>query len=57
MRQLVIVGAGNIGSRHLQALKLVKTPLKIHVIDPSMNALKISKERYDLLLLQKLGGL
>jgi predicted dehydrogenase len=47
MRQLVIVGAGNIGSRHLQALKLVKTPLKIHVIDPSMNALKISKERYD----------
>ncbi|MFW9947291.1 MAG: Gfo/Idh/MocA family oxidoreductase [Candidatus Odinarchaeota archaeon] len=47
MSQVVIVGAGNIGSRHLQALKSVKYPLTIHVIDPSEKALKISKERYD----------
>jgi len=47
MKQIVIVGAGNIGSRHLQALKSVKTPLKIDVIDPSVKSLQISKERYD----------
>ncbi|MFX0025164.1 MAG: oxidoreductase [Candidatus Hermodarchaeota archaeon] len=47
MKKIIIIGAGNIGSRHLQALKSVKTPLKIDVIDPSVKALKISKERYD----------
>ena len=47
MKKIIIIGAGNIGSRHIQALKSVKTPLKIHVIDPSVKALKISKERYD----------
>ena len=42
-----IIGAGQIGSRHLQALKTVKFPLTIMVIDPNQESLKITKERYD----------
>lgn len=42
-----VVGAGGIGSRHLQALKGVNLPLEITAIDPSAQSLKIAKERYD----------
>ena len=45
-KKVVIIGAGNIGSRHLQALKAVKIPLEIFVIDPSQASLDLSKERY-----------
>lgn len=44
---ILLMGAGNIGSRHLQGLKKVKTPLSIEVIDPSPEALKIAEERYN----------
>jgi len=47
MKNIAIIGAGNIGSRHLQALKKVIIPLDISVIDPSDDSLKIAKERYD----------
>lgn len=46
-RSVCIIGAGQIGSRHLQALKGVKTPLSIVVADQSENSLKIAKERYE----------
>lgn len=46
MKKCVIVGAGNVGSRHLQALKAVSTPLKIYVIDPNESSLNIAKNRY-----------
>lgn len=46
-RKILIIGAGNLGSRHLQALKTVKFPLNIAVIDPNKNSLNIAKERYD----------
>src|SRR3989344_2614564 len=46
MFNVYIIGAGQIGSRHLQALKIVKFPLSITVIDPSPESLKITKERY-----------
>lgn len=42
-----VIGAGEIGSRHLQALKGVKLPLNIAVIDPSDKSLNIAKERYN----------
>lgn len=42
-----VIGAGGIGSRHLQALKNVRFSLKITVIDPSEQSLNIAKERYD----------
>jgi predicted dehydrogenase len=47
MLKIKIVGAGQLGSRHLQALKAVKQPLQIHVIDPSTESLSIAKDRYD----------
>lgn len=42
-----VIGAGQIGSRHLQALKTVKFPLAITVVDPNQESLKTTKERYD----------
>lgn len=46
MKKIIIVGAGQIGSRHLQALKAVKTPLDITVFDISQGSLKTAEERY-----------
>lgn len=47
MKIICIIGVGNIGSRHLQALKNVKTPLSINVIDTSVDSLNLAKERYE----------
>lgn len=47
MNNVTIIGAGQIGSRHLQALKRVKVPLSITVVDPSERSLKIAKKRYE----------
>lgn len=47
MNRVYIIGAGQIGSRHLQALKSASVALDITVIDPSKNSLSISKKRYD----------
>jgi len=47
MRSVVIAGAGQLGSRHLQALKAVAGPLEIEVIDPSPEALRVARERYE----------
>ncbi|MEE9379257.1 MAG: Gfo/Idh/MocA family oxidoreductase [Candidatus Lokiarchaeia archaeon] len=47
MKKIALIGAGNIGSRHLQALKAVKIPLDILVIDPNPESLNIAQERYD----------
>lgn len=47
MFRIKIIGAGQLGSRHLQALKGVKQPLDIQVIDPSDASLQVAKERYE----------
>ncbi len=49
MRQLktiLLIGSGNIGSRHLQGLAKVKSPLSIEVFDPSIDSLKVAEERF-----------
>jgi hypothetical protein len=46
-KNVCIVGAGNIGSRHLQAIKKISKPLNIFVTDSSKASLKLAKERYD----------
>lgn len=46
MKNILLIGAGNIGSRHLQGLKKVPIPLNIEVVDPSADALKLAEERY-----------
>ena len=45
--KIFIIGAGQIGSRHLQALRAVRIPLKISVIDPSTESLDLAKQRYE----------
>ena len=40
---VVIVGSGNIGSRHLQGLLLIDIPINIYVVDNDSIALKKSK--------------
>ena len=47
MKVIRIVGAGQLGSRHLQALQAVETPLDIEVIDPSEASLATAKERFE----------
>jgi hypothetical protein len=44
--RLGIIGAGQIGSRHLQALALIDRPVSIQVVDPSETSLKIAQDRF-----------
>jgi len=46
MFDIYIIGAGQIGSRHLQALKKVSPLLSITVIDPNTESLKTAGELY-----------
>lgn len=54
MKNIYIVGAGNIGSRHLQALKKVEIPLNIFVVDPSDSSLFLAKKRFEEIRTEKM---
>ena len=47
MTTIQIVGAGQLGSRHLQALQAVETPLTIQVVDTSLASLGVAQERFE----------
>lgn len=47
MYNIAIIGVGQLGSRHLQGLKLASSSLNITVLDSNTESIKISKERYD----------
>ena len=47
MKNVCIIGAGQLGSRHLQALKSVNESLNVTVIDPSLESLNTARERYE----------
>ncbi len=47
MKNIVIIGAGQLGSRHLQALARVKEVINISVVDPSLDSLKTAEARFD----------
>lgn len=47
MQTILIIGAGQLGSRHLQGVLKHNSPLKIYVIDPSEDSLQIAKQRAD----------
>lgn len=53
MFNICIIGAGQLGSRHLQALKSVDVPLNIRVYDNDALALNIAKMRYESVLSEK----
>eukprot|EP00999_Lentomonas_sp_LEN2_P000457 NODE_145_length_2120_cov_108.274461_g121_i0.p1 GENE.NODE_145_length_2120_cov_108.274461_g121_i0~~NODE_145_length_2120_cov_108.274461_g121_i0.p1 ORF type:complete len:577 (+),score=81.97 NODE_145_length_2120_cov_108.274461_g121_i0:324-2054(+) len=44
---VVLIGAGNIGSRHLQGLAAADIPLDIHVIEPFESAQETAKSRFE----------
>lgn len=52
-KRVLLVGCGNIGSRHLQAL--VKLPFKtdIEIVEPNENSKKLAKARLDEILFKK----
>tara|TARA_B110000238_G_scaffold200100_1_gene249068 strand:+ start:1919 stop:2896 length:978 start_codon:yes stop_codon:yes gene_type:complete len=47
MKNIFIIGAGQLGSRHLQALKNSNNSLNVFIIDPSSESLNIANERYE----------
>jgi len=47
MLQIALIGAGQLGSRHLQALSLLDRAAEITVIDPSEASLATARERFD----------
>lgn len=47
MKKVSIIGAGQLGSRHLQGLKTAQTEMEIWVIDSCEESLKVAKERCD----------
>lgn len=47
MVNVAIIGAGQLGSRHLQGLARVEAPLSIHLLDPSESSLVLARSRYE----------
>ena len=45
--RILVVGAGQLGSRHLQGLAKINLPIEITVIDPSEESLKVSRQRFE----------
>lgn len=47
MYNIAIVGAGQLGSRHLQGLKQARLSMRIQIVDPSRQSLDTARERYE----------
>jgi predicted dehydrogenase len=47
MKNIVVIGAGQLGSRHLQALSKVNFQAKIEVIDPLAASLEVARTRFN----------
>lgn len=45
--QIAIIGAGQIGSRHLQALSLIDREIAVTVVDPSRRSLEVARRRFE----------
>ena len=43
--RIAIIGAGQLGSRHLQGLARLDSPCEIHVVDPSTASLDVARQR------------
>jgi hypothetical protein len=44
-KSICIIGCGNIGSRHLQAISKLKESLNIHIVEPNLKSKKIANSR------------
>jgi len=47
MKKVAVIGAGNIGSRHLQGLARMKTEVEIEVVEMNRNNMVMSQDRYE----------
>ena len=47
MKNIAIIGSGQLGSRHLQGLALIDIPVNIHVLDTNLASLQVAEERYN----------
>ncbi|SIQ38568.1 Gfo/Idh/MocA family oxidoreductase [Domibacillus enclensis] len=47
MDNIAIIGAGQLGSRHLQAMTLYKDPINIYIIDPSEDSINTAVNRFE----------
>ena len=47
MYNLLIIGAGQLGSRHLQSLAKLTVPVSIEVVDPGPRQLSLSMQRFE----------
>lgn len=45
--KIALIGCGNLGSRHLQALKKTSRDIEITICEPSMISREIAQQRYD----------
>lgn len=43
---IAVIGSGQLGSRHLQALAALEQPCNIVVVEPSANARQVARDRY-----------
>jgi hypothetical protein len=46
MYNILIIGAGNIGSRHLQAFANASLSMQVHVVDPDKHSLEVAAGRW-----------
>jgi len=46
MRKVVIIGAGELGSRHLQAIAQSSIKIDVEVVEPFKSSRKVSEDRY-----------
>jgi len=44
-KNIIIIGAGQLGSRHLQGLKKMTTPASVYVVDPNNKSLEVAETR------------
>lgn len=50
VHKILVVGAGQLGSRHLQALSKIALPVEIEVLDPFPASLTVARSRFDEML-------
>jgi len=46
VKKIAIIGAGQLGSRHLQALAHCEFPVELFAVDPDVTSLKVAQERF-----------
>ena len=56
-KNIVLVGCGNIGSRHIQALTKLPFKITLHLVEPSLESQNLTKSRLDEISLDNIDEL